>query len=182
MGNFNYELPVRAQQVLSCLRFPKPVDFVLGGWQMNGIVTFQKGIPLQISNGGNNAKINSTGQRPNNNGQTGLVGGDIATRLNAQGIIQYFDPTVFSQAGNYTFGNTSRTSPNLRAPGNHNLDFSMFKAFRFREKLTTQFRAEAYNLTNSPTWGSPNTTSPRRDNSEPSPAPAGSEHCSWPCG
>jgi hypothetical protein len=32
----------------------------------------------------------------------------------------------------------------------------MFKSFRFREKLTTQFRAEAYNLTNSPTWGTPN--------------------------
>jgi hypothetical protein len=34
----------------------------------------------------------------------------------------------------------------------------MFKAFRFRERLTTQFRAEAYNFTNSPTWASPNTT------------------------
>jgi hypothetical protein len=155
VANFNYELPVgRNKSFLSSL--PKPVDFVLGGWQMNGIVTFQKGVPLQISNGGNNAKINSNGQRPNNNGKTGLVDGDIATRLNAQGIIQYFDPTVFSQAGNYTFGNTSRTSPNLRAPGLHNLDFSMFKSFRFREKVTTQFRAEAYNLTNSPTWGTPN--------------------------
>jgi hypothetical protein len=120
---------------------------------MNGILTFQKGIPLQISNGGNNTQINSNGQRPNNNGQSGEKSGPIAERLNA-----YFDPAVFSQAGNFTFGNTSRTSPNLRAPGTHNLDFSMFKAFRLRERLTTQFRAEAYNFTNSPTWASPNTT------------------------
>ncbi len=34
----------------------------------------------------------------------------------------------------------------------------MFKSFRFREKLTAQFRAEAYNFTNSPTWNAPNTT------------------------
>jgi hypothetical protein len=152
VANFNYELPVgRGKAYLSTL--PKAVDFVLGGWQMNGILTFQKGIPLQISNGGNNTQINSNGQRPNNNGQSGEKSGPIADRLNA-----YFDPTVFSQAGNFTFGNTSRTSPNLRAPGTHNLDFSMFKAFRFRERLTTQFRAEAYNFTNSPTWASPNTT------------------------
>ncbi len=150
VANFNYELPIgRGKPFLSAL--PKPVDFVVGGWQMNGILTFQKGIPLQISNGGNNAKINSNGQRPNNNGQSGEKSGPIADRLNA-----YFDPSVFSQAGNYTFGNTSRTSPNLRAPGTHNLDFSMFKSFRFRERLATQFRVEAYNLTNSPTWASPN--------------------------
>ena len=152
VANFNYELPVgRGKAYLSSL--PKAVDFVLGGWQMNGILTFQTGIPLQIGNGGNNTQINSNGQRPNNNGQSGEKSGPIADRLNA-----YFDPTVFSQAGNFTFGNTSRTSPNLRAPGTHNLDFSMFKAFRFRERLTTQFRAEAYNFTNSPTWASPNTT------------------------
>jgi hypothetical protein len=152
VANFNYELPLgRGKAYLASL--PKAVDFVLGGWQMNGILTFSKGIPLQISNGGNNTQINSNGQRPNNNGQSGEKSGPIADRLNA-----YFDPSVFSQAGNFTFGNTSRTSPNLRAPGIHNLDFSMFKAFRFREKLTTQFRAEAYNFTNSPTWNSPNTT------------------------
>ncbi|MEO7142141.1 MAG: TonB-dependent receptor [Bryobacteraceae bacterium] len=152
VGNFNYELPAgHGKKFLTAA--PKPVDFVLGGWQMNGIVTFSKGLPLAISNGGNNSQINSNGQRPNNNGQSGEKSGPIADRLNA-----YFDPSVFSQAGNFTFGDTSRFSPNLRAPGIHNLDFSMFKSFKYREKLTTQFRAEAYNLTNSPTWNAPNTT------------------------
>src|SRR5260370_8861418 len=147
---FNYELRFgRNKPYLSTL--PKPIDFILGGWQMNGILTFAKGIPLQDSNGGKNSQMNSNGQRPNNNGQSGEKSGPIADRLNA-----YFDQSVFSQAGPFSFGNTSRTSPNLRAPGTHNLDFSMFKNFRFREKVTTQFRAEAYNFTNSPTWASPN--------------------------
>ena len=47
---------------------PKALDFVVGGWQMNGIITFQNGIPLQISNRGNNATVNFNRQRPNNNG------------------------------------------------------------------------------------------------------------------
>jgi len=38
----------------------------------------------------------------------------------------------------------------------HNLDFSLFKNFRIREKATVQFRAESFNLTNSPQWAAPN--------------------------
>ena len=60
----------------------------------NGIITFQKGIPLQISNGGNNTKVNSNGQRPNNNGHSGIIEGNIADRVNAQGLIQYLKPLV----------------------------------------------------------------------------------------
>lgn len=111
VANFNYELPVgRGHSYLSSL--PKPVDFIIGGWQMNGILTFQKGLPLAISNGGNNTNTNSNGQRPNNNGHPGAKSGAIADRLNA-----YFDPAVFSQAPNFTFGNTSRFSPDMTITG-----------------------------------------------------------------
>ena len=67
----------------------------------------------------------------------------------------YFDPSVFSQAGLFTFGNTSRFSPNLRGPSTFNIDFSFFKNFRFKEKLSTQIRAEAFNGFNHPTWNNP---------------------------
>jgi len=51
--------------------------------------------------------------------------------------------------------NTSRFSPDLRAPGTVNMDFSLFKHFKLREKLDTQIRAEAFNFFNQPTWASP---------------------------
>jgi hypothetical protein len=51
-----------------------------------------------------------------------------------------------------------RFLPNVRQPGTHNLDFSVFKSFKPIEKMDLQFRAEAYNLTNSPTWGGLGTT------------------------
>ncbi len=41
--------------------------------------------------------------------------------------------------------------------GMHNLDFSLFKGFQATERLNFQFRAAAFNLTNSPTWGGPGT-------------------------
>ncbi len=46
----------------------------------------------------------------------------------------------------------------MRGPGQHNLDFSLFKTFKPVEKMSLQFRAEAFNFTNSPTWNGPGTT------------------------
>jgi hypothetical protein len=64
---------------------------------------------------------------------------------------------VFSQPAAFTFGNTGRTLPDVRGPGTRNLDFSLFKNFRIvAEKVSLQFRAEAFNLFNTPIFGFPN--------------------------
>jgi len=147
----NFELPFgRGRKYFNSI--PRPADFVLGGWQMNGILTFQKGIPIAISNGGNSTGLNSPGIRPTDNGQNPARSGAIADRLN-----EYFVQTVFTQTPNYTFGNVGRFLPNVRQPGVHNLDFSLFKNFHPIEKMNLQFRAEAFNFTNSPTWAAPGT-------------------------
>ncbi len=64
---------------------PKGVDAVFGGWQINGIMTFAKGLPIQISNGGNTTGLNSPGIWATENGQNPALSGAIANRLN-----QYF--------------------------------------------------------------------------------------------
>ena len=148
----NYELPFgKGRPFLSSMN--KAADFVLGGWQLNGILTFQRGTPLQIGNNGNFTNLGSPGQRPNNNGTTAKKSGPTEERLNS-----YFDQSVFSQAGNFTFGTTSRTSPDLRGFGTRSLDASIFKRFYFREKANVEFRAEAFNLPNHPVWNNPGTT------------------------
>lgn len=142
----NYELPIgRNKKFLP--KLPRALDFTIGGWQLNAIATFQTGIPLQISNGGNNTNLGSPGQRPNNNGKS--------AKLDNPTMERYFDTSVFSQAPNFTFGNTSRTSPDLRAPSQNNLDASLFKNFAATERINVQFRAEAFNATNHPTLASP---------------------------
>jgi hypothetical protein len=148
----NYDLPFgRNHKFLGSI--PSAVDFIVGGWQLNGIATFQTGLPLAIGNGGNFTNIYATGQRPNSNGKDPKIEGGIDERIN-----QYFDTTTFSQAGNFTFGTASRFDPKLRGPGTNNVDFSLFKNFRYRELFKFQVRAEAFNIANHPIWNSPGTT------------------------
>jgi len=132
---------------------PRSADFAIGGWQVNGIATFQTGLPLAIGNGQNLVGLGNPGQRPNTNGKNPKLDGPISSRLD-----RYFDTSVFSQTGNFTFGNVSRFIGNLRAPGLVNIDFSLFKTFHPVERVKVQFRAEAYNLANHPTWAAPGTT------------------------
>lgn len=147
-----YEWPIgRGHRFLN--QIPKAADFLIGGWQMNGIATFQKGLPLQLSNGGNSTGLLSPGIWASDNGQNPERTGPIGNRLN-----EYFVQSDFSQTPNYTFGNVGRFLPNVRAPGQHNLDFSLFKTFVPKEGMRVQFRAEAFNFTNSPVWSSPGTT------------------------
>ena len=129
----------------------RATDLFLGGWQANGIFTAQTGVPLALS-ATNVANIFNPGERPNNNGQSALLTGRVQDRLN-----EYFDTSVFSQPANYTLGNVSRTLPDVRSPGIASLDFSVFKNFAVSERLTLEFRAESFNLTNTPQFGTPQT-------------------------
>ena len=58
------------------------VNAILGGWQINGITTFQSGTPLSIT-ANNVSGIFSPRQNANNNGQSGKLTGDIHDRLNS---------------------------------------------------------------------------------------------------
>jgi hypothetical protein len=147
-----YNLPFgRDRKFLASI--PKPVDFVLGGWQANGIATFQTGTPIQIGNGQNALNIFSSNQRASATGIDPFVGGPISDRLN-----HYFNQAAFVQSGNFVIGTLGRFLPNVRGVGQNNIDFSLFKNFRYRERLTMQFRAEAFNLANHPYWNNPGTT------------------------
>lgn len=147
----NYDLPFgKGRKMLSSMN---PVaEILIGGWQVNGILTLSGGTPVLITQNVNNTGLGSSGQRPNNNGTSGKLEG-LTTD---QKIAQYFNTSVFSFAQAFRFGNVSRTSPDIRNPGLRTLDFSLFKNYRIREKATLQFRAEAFNLTNTLQLGAPN--------------------------
>jgi hypothetical protein len=149
--SFLYELPVGRGR-----RFGKAwnrgVNAVLGDWQINGIVSFAKGLPLAITTQ-NTSGSGSSALRPNNNGHSAKLSGDLESRLN-----RYFDTSVFSQPAPFTFGNLGRTLPDVRAPGAQNLDCSLFKNLPVTEHVTAQIRFEAFNALNTPRFGAPNTT------------------------
>ncbi|MGI8782937.1 MAG: TonB-dependent receptor domain-containing protein [Acidobacteriota bacterium] len=140
---FVYELPFGRGRLLG-KDWNRVADVLAGGWQVNGIATLQTGVPLTIS-APNTCNCFSNGQRPNINGSA-KGSGDVYAAVN--NTAPYFNTSVFSAAPLYTFGNAPRTLPDVRGPGTHNWDFSVFKNFRILEGLNVQFRAEAFNLLN----------------------------------
>ncbi|MEJ7605882.1 MAG: hypothetical protein WKF37_06365 [Bryobacteraceae bacterium] len=65
----------------------------------------------------------------------------------------WFDRTAFAAPGANRFGNAGRNS--LRGPGFKNYDLSLVRNFALAERARLEFRAETYNLTNTPRWGNP---------------------------
>ncbi len=120
---------------------------VLGGWQVDGVVTLQAGTPLRIR-GANNFTAN----RPNSTGTSAKLPGDQRTAA------RWFDTTQFVNPPDFTFGNVGRLLPDVRGPGINNIDFSIIKNTAVRERMNLQFRAESFNMANRVNLLSPDTT------------------------
>ena len=145
-----YQLPVGRGKALG-KNWNRALDSLIGEWQVNGIYTYQTGFPLSVTaaNTCTNCGVNTI--RPNNNGQSAALSGAVSQRLK-----EYFNTSAFSQPAPFTFGDAPRTLPDVRAPSSHNIDLSLFKEFKPLERLTVEFRAEAYNLLNQVVFGMPN--------------------------
>ena len=121
---------------------PTVLDYIIGGWQWNNIITLQTGTPLDLNvNGINGLQQN----RPD-------VSGPISAHIDhaaGRGIItgQFSAPP--DNGVNYTqVGNLGRN--NLFGPGYHSWDMGMMKDVRFEQRATLEFRADVFNLFNHP--------------------------------
>ena len=127
---------------------------ITGRWQLSGIVAIQRGIPLAIlapdTTGLYNFALQSS--RPNR-----LK--DPVLPSDQQTMDRYFDATAFAVAPAYTLPNGSVTEPRLRDPGRRNFDVSLSRNQVFRERYNLQFRAEVFNLSNTPALSSGTTSS-----------------------
>lgn len=131
---------------------PLILDGLLGGWQINGIVTLQSGTPLTIS-ASNTAGLFNPVTRANWNGEDPRLDSPREERLP-----RWFNTSVFSQPANFTFGNAGATFPLLRTDSVRNVDLSLFKHFAFSRAMRIQARIEAFNVLNRVQFGSPNTS------------------------
>jgi len=147
-----WELPFGRGKPLASGVSPLAGRFV-GGWQINWISAFQGGIPLVMSTAVNNTNSYGGGSRPNSTGTSARLTGPIRDRLG-----RYFDTSAFTQPEPFTFGNVSRTLPDVRGPGSVNIDLSLIKNILFAERFRLQFRAEAFNAFNNVNFWNPGTS------------------------
>jgi hypothetical protein len=147
VASFVYDLPFgHGKHFLSST--PKVVDTVLGNWQLNGIVTFQRGFPYSIN-------ATDLGNVLDTNGaQRGSVIGNPYPGGFHQSIAEWFNTAAFVQPPAGVFGNTGRNI--LRAPGINSWNLSLFKNFPIKERVNLQLRLESFNTFNHPQWGVPN--------------------------
>jgi len=126
---------------------------ILGGWQVNSVVSAWTGAPLTLGqSGGGDLNTPGTSQDPN---QVAAVKYPKGT-----GPGQYwFDPASFAPVEeNGTLGTVGRDPSWLRGPGVFQIDGSLFRHFKLTERFNLEVRAEAQNLPNSPHFNNPNTT------------------------
>ncbi|MEK7407353.1 MAG: carboxypeptidase regulatory-like domain-containing protein [Acidobacteriota bacterium] len=118
-----------------------------GGWQVNGIFSSYSGPPFTVSASG--TALNAPG-----NSQTA---DQILPQVKKLGGVgpgtPFFDPAAFASVRETRFGTTGRNI--LRGPGVVNLDLSLFRNFKLSERWKVQFRAESFNLTNTPHFATP---------------------------
>ena len=143
--SWTYELPFGKNKML-LKNAPRPVDWIVGGWQLNSIDTFQTGTPFTVTMLTNTLNVGGGVQYPNR-----IASG----KLDHPTIDQWFDPNAFVAPGNFNYGNSTRNV--LYGPGTKEIDASLFKNFALPgEARRVQFRAEAFNLTNTPQFNNPN--------------------------
>jgi hypothetical protein len=125
----------------------RAADAIIGNWQTNGILTLHTGQPYTVSASGCQGVWAGcfpdlvTGSNPN----AAPAGGRTPS--------EWFNTANFTAPASLTEGNlgdNTNYGPPLR-----NLDFSIFKDFVFTERVRMQFRAEVFNLANTPQFNFP---------------------------
>jgi hypothetical protein len=119
----------------------------ISGWQLAGLVRVQSGDMVPVTQAtNNNSALGFAVQRPNRVGDPNEFAGRTTGK--------YFNTAAFAPAGPFVIGNSSRDP--VRGPGLQNADVMIGKTFRITERVNMEFRAEAFNVSNTPPLNDPN--------------------------
>jgi hypothetical protein len=123
------------------------LSHIVGGWQVNNIVSFYSGTPFSVTSLGTSLNAPENEQRAD----------QVISDVNILGGIgpdsAYFDPLAFLPVTQARFG----TAPfnGLRGPGVASWDLGIFRQFRLPRQMNLQVRMEAFNVTNRPRFSNP---------------------------
>jgi len=121
---------------------------LLGGWSLNGILSLQSGMPVTVTQAtNNNAFAGFALQRPNIIAKTSLPASQRSPS-------HFFNTAAFTTAPQFVIGNGSRNP--VRGPAYRDLDIAFVKNTSLPHEANLEFRAELFNLTNTPAFAQPN--------------------------
>jgi len=132
---------------------------VLSDWELSGISVIQTGSPITVLDGNAGAVYGNFLNRAQRTGSNPSTPGSLHSRV----LNGYLDPNAFTIApeapngsgpGDTDFGNSGVGI--VRGPGQHNVDMAVERIFPVTESSSFRFRAEFFNLTNTPQFALPN--------------------------
>jgi hypothetical protein len=151
VASFIYELPFGKGKAF--LNEGGPLNVILGGWQLDGIVTLSSGSPLTALEVFNSENFDSGNSRPDQICNPNTLS---HSRPTGAQVLEFFNTACFQQAALYTYGDAGRDT--IIGPGVKNVDGGISKNFKLTEAAGLQFRAEAFNLFNHPDFAQPGQT------------------------
>lgn len=127
-------------------------DLVLGGWQLNSIVSLQTGNTFSVY-ASDQSGTGSQFSRPNciSDPLAGTTT-DPSKYVNGSGFL--INPAAFAVPAAGTFGSCAPYA--FYGPGIQNVDLSLFKSFRILERSRVEFRSEFFNAFNHANFNNPN--------------------------
>ncbi|HTA66943.1 MAG TPA: TonB-dependent receptor [Bryobacteraceae bacterium] len=147
VASYTYDLPFGRGRTFGS-NWSGVTNQILGGWQTNGILTFQSGNPLDVQVGLTTLTGTNTATRPDVIGNPNNFNHDPALWFNTADFIRSF-------LGR--FGDAGRDV--VIGPGTADFDFALLKRFPlFSENRYLQFRSEFFNIANHPNFDNPNGT------------------------
>ena len=124
-----------------------PRVWKISGWQIAGLVRIQAGDTVPVTQAtNNNSALGYVVQRPNRVSDP--------NEFDDRSVAKYFNTAAFTAAGPFVIGNSSRDP--VRGPGLQIADVMIGKTFRLTERMNLEFRAEAFNVSNTPPLNDPN--------------------------
>jgi len=137
------------------------VERILGGWTGSVILTAATGTPFTETDGSDVSLSAVSSDRPNVVGNPWVAGPVSANpTCNAPSVIgterAFFNPCAFMVQPSGTFGNEGRNS--MYGPGHYNLDSTIWRTFRYKERYRLDLRGEAFNVLNHAWWANPSAT------------------------
>jgi len=130
-------------------------DRALGGWRITGMFSAYSGLPFNVTGSGASVRCVGCTQTADQIAPIRKIDTERGPGKPYFDPISFRDPLVTFNAADPVFRSGSMGRNPLFGPGFWRLDPMLSKEFTITERVRTEFRAEAQNITNTPRWSNP---------------------------